>query len=159
MLYSRIEQADLLCILRISTEVFNIEGAVISDMNASSNYVRFYSPSELNRLQLEQIYAKDWRHPGDPIAYQRHKSQKCAEVLVPGKIEPNYIIGAYVVNDSALAQLKSSRFSIHYFNQYPYIFQVKAMITAKIGNLFESSSQTLVNTINTVRGHGQGYCS
>lgn len=98
MLYVRLHQAPELGILRVSRDVFNIKGAVITDQNASSHYVRFLPPSALNQLDLEQIYAEDWRHPEDKIAHWRHKSQKCAEVLIPHVIPPSYILGIYVVS-------------------------------------------------------------
>ena len=31
-----------------------------------------------------------------------HKSEKCAEVLVPDNVDPQYIIGTYVANQTAL---------------------------------------------------------
>lgn len=111
MLYKRIDEITSLCILRVSTDVFYIRGAVITDQNASSNYVRFLPPTALNQLQLDQIYADDWRHPNNPIAYYRHKSQKCAEVLIPHQIPPDYIIGAYVVNQTAQTALQNIGFS------------------------------------------------
>lgn len=110
MLYKRQAQAQALCILQLSIEVFNIPGAIITDQNASSNYVKFLPPTALNQLQLDQIYAEDWRHE-DQIAYWRHKSQKCAEVLIPHQITPDYIIGAYVVNQTAQAALQNRGFS------------------------------------------------
>jgi len=30
-----------------------------------------------------------------------HKSEKCAEVLVPDRVEVRYIVGAYVANQAA----------------------------------------------------------
>lgn len=44
MLYKRLDHITTLCILRVSTDVFYIEGAVITDQNASSDYVRFLPP-------------------------------------------------------------------------------------------------------------------
>ena len=111
MLYKRLGQIESLCILRVSTDVFHIEGAVITDQNASSYYVRFLPPTALNQLQLDQIYAEDWTHPNNPIAYYRHKAQKCAEVLIPHQITPNYIMGAYVVDQTAQTTLQNSGFS------------------------------------------------
>jgi hypothetical protein len=111
MLYKRRDQVESLCILRVSTEVFRITGAVITDQNASSNYVKFLPPTALNQLQLDRIYAEDWRHPDDRIAYFRHKSQKCAEVLIPHKISPDYITGAYVVTQNAQTALQNNGFA------------------------------------------------
>lgn len=112
MMYKRKAEAEQLCVLQVSTEVRKIEGVVFSDCNASSDYVRFFAPEDWRRLDLEAIYAHDWRHPDDPIAYQRHKSRKCAEVLVPQRVEPSYLLGAYVVNERAAAQLTELGFSL-----------------------------------------------
>lgn len=102
MLFKRRSEASELCVLRVSTGVFEINGTVITDQNAASDYVRFLHPSQWHVLNFDDIYATDWRHPNDQIAYWRHKAQKCAEVLVPHRVEPRFVIGAYVV-DSAVA--------------------------------------------------------
>jgi len=85
MLYSRKNEVENLCILRVSTDVLHLKDAVISDRNASSDYVKFLPPRALNELELEQIYAHSWTHD-NPIDYFSHKSQKCAEVLIPHNI-------------------------------------------------------------------------
>jgi len=112
MLYKRKEIAEDLCILRVKTSVFNIPGTMITDQNASSSYVRFLPPSAIRQLDFDQIYAEDWRHPNDQIAYFRHKSQKCAEVLVPHSIPREYIFGAYVVNSNARKTLAEFGFNL-----------------------------------------------
>lgn len=109
MLYKRLGEVENLCILRISTDVFQIENAVITDQNASSRYAKFLPPEALNELELEQIYAQNWNHD-DQIAYWRHKSQKCAEVLIPHHIPPTYIFGAYVVSEMAQQKLTATGF-------------------------------------------------
>lgn len=112
MLYKRKAEAGQLCVLQVSTEVRKLEGVVFSDCNASSDYVRFFAPEDWRRLDLDAIYAHDWRHPDDPIAYQRHKSRKCAEVLVPHRVEPDHLLGAYVVHEEAAARLTKLGFSL-----------------------------------------------
>ncbi len=98
MLHKRLGEANALCVLRVSTEVLTLEGAVITDQNAASDYVRFLAPSQWPLLAFDDIFAMDWRHPDDQIAYWRHKSCKCAEVLIPHRVEPRFLIGAYVVD-------------------------------------------------------------
>ena len=107
MLYKRKAEAHSLCVLRISVRCRHIEGAVIADRNASSDYVRFLSVDQVSELNLKAIYAQDWRHPNDPIAYFRHKSQKCAEFLIPDRLPPEYIKGAYTINRAATSELSS----------------------------------------------------
>ena len=110
MLYKRKGEAGSLCVLRISTEVRNERGVVFTDCNAASDYVRFLHPSQAGLLNLDAIFARDWRHPDNEIAYIRHRSQKCAEVLVPHCVEPKYLIDAYVVDAAGAAQLKALGF-------------------------------------------------
>ncbi|NGO51054.1 DarT ssDNA thymidine ADP-ribosyltransferase family protein [Allomesorhizobium camelthorni] len=83
MLFKRRAGAADLCVLRVSTEVFGLDGTVISDQNAASDYVRFLHPRQWKLLDFDDIYAMDWTHPGDQVAYWRHKARKCAEVLLP----------------------------------------------------------------------------
>jgi hypothetical protein len=100
MMLKRKDQAPDLCILRVSTMVLSLRGTVISDQNAASAYVRFLHPRQWQVLDFDAIYAMDWRHPDDPVAYYRHSSQKCAEVLVPERVEAQYVSGAYVAGQA-----------------------------------------------------------
>lgn len=109
MLYKRLNEAEQLCVLRVSNEVLAIDGAVVCDRNAASEYVRFLHPSQWQLLPFDDIYAMDWRHPGDQIAYWRHKTVKCAEVLVPHRVEPRFLLGAYVVDSAAGARLMAQQ--------------------------------------------------
>lgn len=111
MLYKRKDEAADLCVIRVSIEARHIPGSVMADRNASSDYVRFLSVAQIGQLDLDAIYARDWRHPGDPIAYYRHRSQKCAEFLVPHCVPPQYIVGAYTTNEAAKAALQGTGFS------------------------------------------------
>ena len=105
MLYKRKDEAANICILRISTAVLQNDGVVITDCNAASNYVRFYHPLQLGLLDFNAIFAMSWTHPDDPIAQLRHRSQKCAEVLVPDFVDPKFLLGAYVISESVAARL------------------------------------------------------
>jgi hypothetical protein len=112
MLFKRKDEAADLCVLRISTAVCSIQGVVLTDCNASSDYVRFLHPSQWNLLDFEEIYAMDWRHPGDAPAYYRHRSRKCAEVLVPHRVDPERLVGAYVVDQAAAQRLADVGFAL-----------------------------------------------
>ena len=105
MLFKRKDEASELCVLRVSVEVFKERGAVITDCNAASDYVRFLAPSQWQILKFDDIYAHDWRHPGNPTRYYQHRSRKCAEVLIPQRVDPRLLSGAYVVNATAAARL------------------------------------------------------
>lgn len=100
------------CVLRISTQVLTLPGAVITDQNAASNYVRFYAPNQWRLLDFDDIFARDWTHPDDQIREWRHKSRKCAEVLVPQQVSPNMITGAFVVDEAACGRLNQAGFTL-----------------------------------------------
>ena len=85
---------------------------VFADSNASSDYVRFLSPAQWPLLHFDDIYALDWRHPNDPVAYYRHRSRKCAEVLVPHRVEARFRTGAWVIDQAAAAQLATTGFQL-----------------------------------------------
>jgi len=111
MLYKRKEQAASLCVLRVSIAVLQLPGVVLSDSNASSDYSRFLAPSQWEVLDFDDIYAMDWRH-ADPATFYRQKSRKCAEVLVPHKVKPNLLAGAYVVDAGAAKNLEGRGWSL-----------------------------------------------
>jgi hypothetical protein len=110
MLYSRKAEANNFCVLRISTDALSIDGVVITDQNASSDYVRFYSPQQINQINFDMVFAEDWRDK-DQISYWRKKAAKCAEVLVPKYVPPDLIFGAYVCNEQVKNAISGYRFS------------------------------------------------
>ncbi|MFM5495728.1 DUF4433 domain-containing protein [Aeromonas veronii] len=111
MMYLRKGQAEQLCVLKVSRNVLAVASVVIADQNASSTYVRFLSPQQLASLNLDRVYAQDWRSD-DQITYFQQKAAKCAEVLVPYSVSQSLIIGAYVVNNTAKASLQATGFSL-----------------------------------------------
>lgn len=108
MLYKRKAQIRSLCVLRVSTEVLDIDGVVITDGNAASDWVRFLHPRQIELLDFDAIFAMDWQHPNDPFAYYRHKSEKCAEVLVPHAVESRFLRGVYVVDRTVAVQMNQT---------------------------------------------------
>jgi hypothetical protein len=89
------QHADL-CVLRVDTEVLDLPDVVVTDGNASSDYIRFApAPRGLSIVDRALTFAEYWTDP-DLIQYFRKKSAKCAEVLVPDRIAPQFIQGAYV---------------------------------------------------------------
>jgi len=101
-----------LVVLRISIDVLDIPNAVIADGNAASNPTAFYSPSDgLNYLDEEGIFAKDWTDP-DLFEYWNKKRVKCAEVLIPDRVDPEFIIGAYVSSQESLTRVASLNLGI-----------------------------------------------
>ena len=110
MLSKRRDQNDEICVLRINAEVMDLPNIIIADQNASSDYVRFYPvPKGLMAIDKDMVFARYWTHRDNQFEEWAHKSIKCAEVLVPDKIEPQYILGAYVANQPALDAFKKLR--------------------------------------------------
>lgn len=97
MMFKRKDAHTQLCVLRVSSSVLDLPGVIITDMNAAKSPRRFRPAAiELDFIDREMIFANDWRHPGDPLAFDRHRGIMCAEVLVPDKVEATFIIGVYV---------------------------------------------------------------
>lgn len=98
MLFRIKDKHEELCVLRISTNVLDLPGVVITDQNASSDYVRFApSPNGLQIVDRDLVFARYWAHPTLIEQEQwRRGSITCAEVLVPDCVDSSYIRGAYV---------------------------------------------------------------
>ena len=102
MLSRRRNENNTICVLRFAATVIDLPDVIVTDRNAAKDWARFY-PTEngLSMLNAERIFAADWRDP-DQYVYWDKKGAKCAEVLVPDKVEPHYIFGAYVANQTAM---------------------------------------------------------
>ena len=108
MMYRRRDLHQDLCVLRISPEVLDIRGAVVADRNASSEYAAFYpSPEGLRKVNGELVFSEYWTHP-DQILEWEHKSIKCAEILIPDRLDPSYIMGAYGSARQSIRRLREN---------------------------------------------------
>jgi hypothetical protein len=104
---------DEICILLVSPEVLDLQDVIISDRNAASDWARFYHVKEgLAAIDKNLLFAVSWKHPDDPYKEMRHKSIKSAEVLIPDKVEPRYILGAYVANQTALTAFEKLKIEL-----------------------------------------------
>jgi len=121
MLYVR--KNEDVCVLRVSTAVLQADGTVITDQNAASKYVRFLAPSQWRLLNFDDIYARDWKHPDDQTREWRHKSRKCAEVLVPQRVQANLLTGAYVVDEAGRARLNQVGFALPISTDADFFFR------------------------------------
>lgn len=101
-----------ICVLKVSTNVLGVAGTAITDQNAASKYVRFFAPSQSALLDFDDIFARDWTHPDDQIREWRHKSRKCAEVLVPHRVPPGMLVGAIVADAAARDRLNQAGFAL-----------------------------------------------
>jgi len=106
MMYKRAVFHQNLCVLRVSTDVLDLAGVIVTDQNAASDYRRFMpSPDGLALVDREMVFADDWTHPGNLPAFYRHRSVKCAEVLVPDLVPSQFVTGAYVSGEAGRTAL------------------------------------------------------
>jgi hypothetical protein len=104
-LSKRRDQNPSLAVLTVARDVLDLPGAMIATMNAAAGSVEFYpSPDGLANLDAEIVYARYWLHD-DPAIKEEHGRMKCAEILVPDRVECRHITGAYVASASAAASL------------------------------------------------------
>jgi hypothetical protein len=113
MLSKRRSENNEICVLRISSSVLDLRDVIISDRNAASDWARFSIVSEgLTALDKNKIYARYWTNANNQYDAWEFKSIKCAEVLVPKRVEPKYIMGAYVANQTALKAFKKLKIQL-----------------------------------------------
>ena len=121
MMYLRRSQHEALCVLQISPAVMDLPGVVIADGNAASGPTAFWqSPTGLSKVNKDTVFAEWWTDPNEFVLWENRRV-KCAEVLVPDKLDAKSILGAYVSCDAAEVQLKAlaSRLKI---NVDPHMF-------------------------------------
>ncbi len=112
MLYKLQAYHGELCVLQIDTKVLNLHDVVITDGNAASQYTRFWpSPQGLAVLDYSAVFAQWWTDPNPTVAWEK-KRKKCAEVLVPETVPPDYILGACVSCGQARQRLLDEGFSL-----------------------------------------------
>ena len=112
MMFRRRALHESICVLKIDPCAIDIPDVVVSDQNAASDWARFAAaPEGLSIVDFERTSATDWTMHEDQRDVWRHKAQMCAEVLVPKRIAPNYIVGAYVSCLKANIALTSTGFA------------------------------------------------
>jgi hypothetical protein len=109
MLYKRLAYRDSLCVLSVNTSILDAPGVVVTSANAASEYVRFApAPEGLRMVDRDLVFAEYWTD-SDQIQYFRRKAFKCAEVLVPDRIDPRYIVLAYVASQAAKERAEAAK--------------------------------------------------
>ena len=113
MLCKRQAQNNSICVLRIVPAVLDLPGVIVADRNAASAWVKFSTVGEgLRQINWDRVSARYWTHPNDPYKEMSHKSEKCAEVLVPDRVEARFIVGAYAANPAALATFNALNYAL-----------------------------------------------
>lgn len=110
MLSRKRSQNEEICILKIDGVVLDLEGVILSDKNASSDYAAFYeADTGLDNIDFDLVYARYWTDD-DYYEQCRKKSIKCAEILIPYYIPYDYVVCAAVVNKGAAERLEATGF-------------------------------------------------
>ncbi len=107
MLYRRRDRHAEICVLRVRPDVLDLPGVIVTDMNAAAEglYGSFRpAPDGLRIVDRDLTFAEYWTD-SDQIQYYRKKSAKCAEVLVPDRVDPEFIFGCYVSCPQAREQV------------------------------------------------------
>ena len=113
MLSRRRDRNNQICVLCVDPSVLDLSNVIISDRNAASDWARFNSVIDgLAALDKDKIYARYWTNVINQYDLWENKSIKCAEVLIPNKVEPKYIVGAYVANKTALKAFKKLKIQL-----------------------------------------------
>ena len=150
-----------LAVLEINPAIRNTPGAYIADGNATSYETCFYPATRAN---LKHINEKDLRREYWNEA-DGSKRRIMAELLVPGKVSPENIMGIYV------AKPNTEQHSLLNFKQIspvvePTMFfqpawrrKISDKISLAQGDLFFSNMQTLTVSVNTQGVMGKGLAS
>ncbi len=98
MMYSLLPHIDKLVVLSIDPAVIGIEGVVVTDGNARSTRTRFMAPAAgIATLDEAFLFAQYWTDE-DAAKRDEKARRRAAEVLVPDRVAPAMIRGAYAAN-------------------------------------------------------------
>jgi hypothetical protein len=107
MMYVLSGQHRRLCIVRIRPDVLQLEGVVITDRNAAVSICRWgVYPDDLARLDRKRVFAERWNLHDDEMERLRHRAEMCAEALIPDRVLPEDIVGAYVSSTASAAEIR-----------------------------------------------------
>jgi hypothetical protein len=89
-----------IAVLRIDPAALDIEGVVVADRNAAGPARFFDSAEGVASLDESAVYARWWTQS------LAAKQRRCAEVLVPHRLGPEFIRGAYVMDQDCAERLE-----------------------------------------------------
>jgi len=105
MLSARRSKNNEICVLRIKSDVLDLNDVIVTDKNAARECWFKTVAEGLPFLDRDEVYAAFWLND-DYWEQERLKGIKCAEVLVPNEISAKYIVGVYVANQAAFDYFK-----------------------------------------------------
>ncbi|MGH3721513.1 MAG: DUF4433 domain-containing protein [Pseudonocardiaceae bacterium] len=102
-----------LIVCRVDPVVLHLPGSVVTDGNAASDGTIFMpSPSGLVRLSEDRIYAGSWDDQ-DYWTKIELKRARCAELLVPDRVDPQFVLGCYVDHRNRRSECFSESPRVH----------------------------------------------
>jgi len=102
------QRNDEICVLRVDPAVLDVPAVIVTDRNAAADWASFWPLNDgLQKIDRERVFARYWLHRDDLYEERSHKAEKCAEVLIPDRIETRLIVGAYVANKTALTSFQT----------------------------------------------------
>lgn len=112
------DERDNICVLVISNTVLNMDGVVLTDSNAASKPVHFYTdPIEgLANIDFDSVFSKASFKGNDKLKHIRG-----AEVLVPNVIPSDKILHAFYFTDEAKKKLENLHLQLK-FSYKPSVF-------------------------------------
>lgn len=104
MLSSIRDKYDDICILLLSNSVLDLDDVVLTDSNAASTDVNFYTDpiQGLSNIDFETVFSSQSFKDNDKIKHIR-----AAEVLVPNSIPADKILGLYVFSQKAKEKVEN----------------------------------------------------
>lgn len=106
MMYKLKYGTNPLVVVCVSPDVFDLQGVVVTDGNAASDSTRFAaSPGGIAILDEGLVYAEYWT--GNGWDYYERKRARCAEVLVPDRVLPQFIEGVKVCDEAHVGACES----------------------------------------------------
>lgn len=97
---------DSFVVIRVDPAVLDMDDVKIADGNAAKSRTRFHpSPAGLAVLDEAEVYATWWTDP-DPVIKDELARKRSAEVLVPDRVPPEYILGFLVNSDGARTRVE-----------------------------------------------------
>jgi hypothetical protein len=85
----RAEHQDLV-VFCVDPAVLDIPGATVTDKSAAAFPGWGAGRDGLQMLVKERVFTDDWRDP-DPFVQARQRKERCAEVLIPDMVPPEYL--------------------------------------------------------------------
>jgi ssDNA thymidine ADP-ribosyltransferase, DarT len=83
-----------LVVIEVTTDVLDLAGVIVTDRNAAAS-PRWFRPDDgLAAIDRDDVFATYWNG-------QDHAQRMCAEVLVPDRVDPEFITRVYVSCDEA----------------------------------------------------------